>query len=71
MEERAVVGSLSVWMVDEEAEVDRQRFVAEVVVEESPVRIGASLGVWAASVIYKFGEQDSASEREEDRLKWA
>jgi hypothetical protein len=66
-----MVGSLSGRTVDEEAEADKQRFLAEVVVEESPVRIGASLGVWAASVVYEFGEQGSASGREEDRLGWA
>ena len=61
-----VLGTLSARTVDEEAEADGQRFVAEEVAEESPVRIGASLGVWAASLICGFGERGSASGREED-----
>ena len=40
-----VGGSLSVRTVDEKAETDGQRFVAEEVAKESPVRIGTSLGV--------------------------
>ena len=62
-----VVGTLSARTVDEEAEADGQRFVAEGVPEESPVRIRASLGVWAASLICGFGGQGSVSGREEDR----
>ena len=52
-----VVGSLSARTVEEEADADGQRFVAEEVAEESPVRIGTSLGVWAASLICGLGER--------------
>jgi hypothetical protein len=65
-----VVGSLSARRVDEEAEADGQRFAAEEVAEESPVRIGASLGLWAASVICGFGEQGLVSGNEEDLQGW-
>ena len=51
-----LVVSLSVRTVDEEAEADVRRFVAEEVAEESPVRTGARLGVWAASLICDLGE---------------
>ena len=51
-----VKGALSARTVNEEAEPEEQRFVTEEVAEEeSPVRIGASLGVWAASLIYLWG----------------
>ena len=58
-----VVGeSLSVRTVDEKAETDGQRFVAEEVAKESPVRIGTSLGVWAASLICDLGEPQGGRE---------
>ena len=57
MGEWVVGGSLSARTVEEEAEADGQRFVAEEVAEESPVRIGTSLGVWAASLICGLGER--------------
>ena len=48
---------MSARTVDEEAEADGQRIVAEEVAEVSPVKIGASLGVWAASLISGFGNR--------------
>jgi hypothetical protein len=37
-----------------EEDADAQRFVVEEVAEELPVRIGASLGVWATSDVWGF-----------------
>ena len=65
-----VVGTLLARTVDEEAEADGQRFVAEEV-EESPVRIRASLGVWAASLICGLGKQGPTSGSDEDLQGWA
>jgi hypothetical protein len=46
--------SLSARTVEEDADADAQRFVVEEIAEEFPVRIGASLGVWATSDVCGF-----------------
>lgn len=52
--ESAFVGerSLSARVVDEDADADAQRFVADDVAEESPASMGACFGVWVVSVVY-------------------
>ncbi len=56
----ALVGewSLSARVVDEDADADAQRFVADEVAEESTARIGTCFGVRAVSVVCWVGGND-------------